>query len=131
MKPFFLILALVLTAGAVRAQGRYYQYTFSVDTLVNVDNGTFLVPITLGDPAKYSFQIHAVQLSGTTASNAILQASNDAGTTWAAVDTLAFSGSASGFLTGSTISPKLRIYISQTGTSSTKYNVYAVLRKEN
>ena len=128
MKHILFSLMLFTLAAPLAGQGSYLK-VWPVDTLTNAENDTLLLPVAFKDENAFFWQINAVQLSGTSAAVARVQVSLDNSNWINTGDTLAIAGSTAGKILGTSFAPRMRVIIYQTGTSSTKYNVAAMIRK--
>lgn len=134
MKHIHFILGLALmtmlfvnTAQAQIGNGRLYS--FDVDTLTNADTLTFNFPWTLSDDYDYTIEVTCTNLSGTTAVTAKLQESVG-GSGYAVKDTVAFTATATEFLTGSNTGRYHRYYLTSSGTQSTQVKIWVWYRRK-
>lgn len=129
MKQFLFAFALILTASALSAQGNGRIYDFTVDTLTNVETLNFLYPDNIRGDYKYTWQVSATNVSGTSTATALVQERLGDSHAWITVDTIAISGTSAGFHDSRTWGRQQRVNIVSSGTGVTEVNVSVFYRK--
>lgn len=120
---------------SAEAQSRLEIKAFDLDTLTNAGTVDFDFPYSIltQEGYKYSWQIQADSLSGSTGATAYLQQSNDkTGSLWTTISgkTVTINGVQTlSILEGDFYGIRQRLRVIGTGTQSTKLKVSAVLRK--
>lgn len=125
-----LAMAMFLFATPAEAQiGNGRLYSFDLDTLTNADTITLDFPWALNDDYDFTIEVAATNISGTTAFTAKLQESLS-GSSYAVTDTVAFTETATEFLTGVNTGRYHRVYLISSGTHATSVKVWAWYRKK-
>lgn len=138
IKTILLSLTLIFCAVSASAQyGDFYQAqtkTSVGDSVVNAGTKTYLLtPQLVSGSYSYSFLFSALRSSGSNSGNIYLEQSFDkTGSVWVPVDTIAFSGSSTNYITftGTKIDGTfLRARAVTTSTGKWFFKFYAILRR--
>lgn len=111
-----------------------YQYAWTADTITNTENDTLALPVNLLSDYQYNYTLVKTNLSGTTALKLYLQESNlTSGTTdWITVDSSVTTTTTLGRIKNTdTYGVRHRLIVDGSGTQSSKYWLYAKLKKQN
>lgn len=133
MKTLLSIFMLMISlAIGLQAQiGSSYYSELAVDSTVNTETITYdLTPRALSNLYYYGHEIRAVNQSGTSAANVIIEQSNS-GTNWSPVDTFTVSGSTTIWTDGYLHARYQRARIVSSNTGVTYYYLFPHFRRRD
>jgi hypothetical protein len=129
---FSIFMLMISLAVGLQAQiGSSYYSELAVDSTVNTETITYdLTPRALNNLYYYGHEIRAVNQSGTSAANVIIEQSNS-GTNWSQVDTFAVSGSTTIWTDGYLHARYQRARIVSSNTGVTYYYLFPHFRRRD